>query len=174
MTVEKPGFSRRSLLRTAAVGVPAMGLLGAVNLVGAPAAKAVTADGWWGTETSAGLQRFMNAVFGAGLVVDGMISSQPNNYEAWWDVNSPVNAGQGAIVGGWEWVPGERATGSPTIAYMQRWLGTERRIKGIITPDDIRALQNHYGLTADGSLSAGGGPSPTVMALQNEINEYVE
>ena len=45
MTVEKPGFSRRSLLRTAAVGVPAMGLLGAVNLVGAPAAKAVTADG---------------------------------------------------------------------------------------------------------------------------------
>jgi len=30
MTVEKPGFSRRRLLTTAAVGVPAVGLLGAV------------------------------------------------------------------------------------------------------------------------------------------------
>ena len=40
MTVEKPGFSRRRLLTTAAVGVPAVGLLGAVNLFNAPAAKA--------------------------------------------------------------------------------------------------------------------------------------
>ena len=41
MTMEKPGMPRRHLLRTAAVGVPAMGALSAVNLFGAPAAKAI-------------------------------------------------------------------------------------------------------------------------------------
>ena len=52
MTIEKPGFSRRRLLTTAAVGVPAMGLLGAVNLFNAPAAKAapLATDGYWGFE----------------------------------------------------------------------------------------------------------------------------
>ena len=57
MTIEKPGFSRRRLLTTAAVGVPAVGLLGAVNLFGAPAAKAqtVAVDGWWGEATTSGL-----------------------------------------------------------------------------------------------------------------------
>ena len=50
MTMEKPGMSRRNLLRTAAVGVPAMGALSAVNLFGAPAAKAIDleVDGYWG------------------------------------------------------------------------------------------------------------------------------
>ena len=50
MTIERTGMSRRRLLTTAAVGVPAMGVLGAVNLLGAPAAKAarLPVDGVWG------------------------------------------------------------------------------------------------------------------------------
>ena len=49
MTIENPGISRRRLLTVAAVGVPAMGALGAVNLFGAPAAKAarLRIDGVW-------------------------------------------------------------------------------------------------------------------------------
>ena len=64
MTVEKPGFSRRRLLTTAAVGVPAVGLLGAVNLFGASAAKAqtVAVDGWWGEATTSGLWKFLRYV----------------------------------------------------------------------------------------------------------------
>ena len=60
MTIERPGFSRRKLLSTAAVGVPAMGALGAVNLFGAPAAKAarLRIDGVWGTGTSLALEEF--------------------------------------------------------------------------------------------------------------------
>ena len=59
MTIEKPGFSRRRLLTTAAVGVPAVGLLGAVNLFNAPAAKAapLATDGYWGFETTRVLQQ---------------------------------------------------------------------------------------------------------------------
>ena len=36
MTIEHPGLSRRTLLSTVTLGVPALGLLGAANLIGAP------------------------------------------------------------------------------------------------------------------------------------------
>ncbi|MFC2486791.1 MAG: peptidoglycan-binding protein, partial [Rothia dentocariosa] len=39
-----------------------------------------------------------------------------------------------------------------------------------ITGVHIKLLQEHYGLTADGTLDS---PSPTIEALQNEINQYV-
>ena len=78
MTAENKGFSRRKLLKAGAIGVPAAGVLAfGSTLVTATSANAISADGWWGSETSAGFQRFMNAALGANLVVDGWISSQP-------------------------------------------------------------------------------------------------
>jgi len=176
MTNEHSGISRRRLVRTAAVGVPAASLLAfGSTLVTATSASAVSVDGYWGEETSAGLQRFMNAVRGAGLSVDGVISSQPSSM-------APSCSG---IVSGWEWVDDAQASGSPTmlamyqwlgsgtydftIYYLQRWLGGVEA-DGTIGPNTIKALQNHYGLTADGRLD---GPSETIKALQNEINQYV-
>ena len=161
MTNEHAGFSRRKLLKAGAVGVPTAGLLAfGSTLVTAAPANAISADGWWGSETSAGFQRFMNAVMGANLVVDGVISSQDAAMQTWCP----------GIVGGWEWVPYYQATGSPTITYMHKWLGNKATEDGKFSPTDIAALQKHYGVSVDGSLD---GPSQTIMALQSEINQYV-
>ena len=160
MTNEHTGFSRRKLLKAGAVGVPTAGLIAfGSTLVTAAPANAISADGWWGSETSAGFQRFMNAVMGANLVVDGVISSQDAAMQTWCP----------GIVGGWEWVPYYQATGSPTITYMHKWLGN-KATNGKFSPTDIAALQKHYGVSVDGSLD---GPSQTIKALQNEINQWV-
>ena len=160
MTAENKGFSRRKLLKAGAVGVPTAGLLAfGSTLVTATSANAISADGWWGSETSAGFQRFMNAVMGANLVVDGVISSQDAAMQTWCP----------GIVGGWEWVPYYQATGSPTITYMHKWLGN-KATNGKFSPTDIASLQKHYGVSVDGSLD---GPSQTIKALQNEINQWV-
>ena len=160
MTAENKGFSRRKLLKAGAVGVPTAGLLAfGSTLVTAAPANAISTDGWWGSETSAGFQRFMNTVMGANLVVDGVISSQDAAMQTWCP----------GIVGGWEWVPYYQATGSPTITYMHKWLGN-KATNGKFSPTDIAALQKHYGVSVDGSLD---GPSQTIKALQNEINQYV-
>ena len=160
MTAENKGFSRRKLLKAGAVGVPTAGLLAfGSTLVTAAPANAISADGWWGSETSAGFQRFMNAVMGANLVVDGVISSQDAAMQTWCP----------GIVGGWEWVPYYQATGSPTITYMHKWLGN-KATNGKFSPTDIASLQKHYGVSVDGSLD---GPSQTIKALQNEINQWV-
>ena len=161
MTNEHTGFSRRKLLKAGAVGVPTAGLLAfGSTLVTAAPANAISTDGWWGSETSAGFQRFMNAVMGANLVVDGVISSQDAAMQTWCS----------GIVGGWEWVPYYQATGSPTITYMHKWLGNKATEDGKFSPTDIAALQKHYGVSVDGSLD---GPSQTIKALQNEINQWV-
>ena len=160
MTNEHTGFSRRKLLKAGAVGVPTAGLLAfGSTLVTATSANAISADGWWGSETSAGFQRFMNAVMGANLIVDGVISSQDAAMQTWCP----------GIVGGWEWVPYYQAAGSPTITYMHGWLGN-KATDGKFSPTDIAALQKHYGVSVDGSLD---GPSQTIKALQNEINQWV-
>ena len=160
MTNEHTGFSRRKLLKAGAIGVPAAGVLAfGSTLVTATSANAISADGWWGSETSAGFQRFMNAVMGANLVVDGVISSQDAAMQTWCP----------GIVGGWEWVPYYQATGSPTITYMHKWLGN-KATDGKFSPTDIAALQKHYGVSVDGSLDS---PSQTIKALQNEINQWV-
>ena len=95
MTNEHSGISRRKLLRTTAIAVPTASVLAfGSTLVTAPAANALKQDGWWGPETSAGLQRFMNRLFPeANLTVDGVITSQPDYYAS----NCP------GITGGWEW-----------------------------------------------------------------------
>jgi len=160
MTTDNKGLSRRKLLKAGAIGVPTAGVLAfGSTLVTATSANAISADGWWGSETSAGFQRFMNAVMNAGLTVDGIISSQPS-YMA------PSCPG---IVGGWEWLPSKEAGGgSPTIVYMNEWL---RHSNGAwIEPQTIKRLQAHYGISQDGRLDA---PSRTIQALQNEINQYV-
>ena len=160
MTNEHTGFSRRKLLKAGAVGVPTAGLLAfGSTLVTAAPANAISTDGWWGSETSAGFQRFMNAVMGANLVVDGVISGQDAAMQTWCP----------GIVGGWEWVPYYQATGSPTITYMHKWLGN-KATDGKFSPTDIASLQKHYGVSVDGSLD---GPSQTIKALQNEINQWV-
>ena len=160
MTAENKGFSRRKLLKAGAVGVPTAGLLAfGSTLVTAAPANAISTDGWWGSETSAGFQRFMNTVMGANLVVDGVISSQDAAMQTWCP----------GIVGGWEWVPYYQATGSPTITCMHKWLGN-KATDGKFSPTDIAALQKHYGVSVDGSLD---GPSQTIKALQNEINQWV-
>ena len=160
MTNEHTGFSRRKLLKAGAAGVPTAGLLAfGSTLVTAAPANAISADGWWGSETSAGFQRFMNAVMGANLIVDGVISGQDAAMQTWCP----------GIVGGWEWVPYYQATGSPTITYMHKWLGN-KATDGKFSPTDIAALQKHYGVSVDGSLD---GPSQTIKALQNEINQWV-
>ena len=161
MSLENTNLSRRNLLRAGALGVPAAGVLAfGSTLVTATSANAISADGWWGEETSAGLQRLMNAVFPlANLANDGVIGSQPSSM-------APSCPG---IVGGWEWVPYYQATGSPTITYMHKWLGN-KATNGKFSPTDIAALQKHYGVSVDGSLD---GPSQTIKALQNEINQWV-
>jgi len=161
MPIENTNLSRRKLLKAGAIGVPAAGVLAfGSTLVTATSANAISADGWWGEETSAGLQRFMNAVRGAGLVVDGVISSQPAREAA----RCP------GIVGGWEGV--EDYHGSPTILAMQTWLKLRRGSGATSTMNGktIRTLQQHYGISPDARLD---GPSQTIMALQNEINQYV-
>ena len=164
MTNEHTGFSRRKLLKAGAIGVPAAGLVAfGSTLVTATSANAISTDGWWGSETSAGLQRFMNAVMGANLVVDGVISSQLS-YMA------PRCPG---IVGGWEWVESNQAKGSPAIAQMEKWLGLTEAwdTSGKFSETEINLLQHHYGFSyGDGRLD---GPSQTIMALQNEINQWV-
>ena len=157
MTIERTGMSRRRLLTTAAVGVPAMGALGAVNLLGAPAAKAakLTVDGVWGGRTSEALEYFLSYIFYQrkvnSLNQHGWIRSQPASRAA-------ENPGLGS---GW-------ADGSATIIAMQRWLGAGE--DGLIGPATIRALQAHYGKVTDGVLDYG---SPTIAALQAEINLYI-
>ena len=161
MTLENTRLSRRKLLKAGAIGVPAAGVLAfGSTLVTATSANAISADGWWGEETTAGFQRFMIAVTGTSLEVDGVISGQDAVMQTWCP----------GIVGGWEWVPYYQATGSPAITYMHKWLGNKATEDGKFSPTDIAALQKHYGVSVDGSLD---GPSQTIKALQNEINQWV-
>ena len=58
MSLENANLSRRKLLKAGAIGVPAAGVLAfGSTLVTATSANAISADGWWGSETSAGLSR---------------------------------------------------------------------------------------------------------------------
>ena len=173
MSLESANLSRRKLLKAGAIGVPAAGVLAfGSTLVTATSANAISTDGWWGSETSAGLQRFMNAVMNADLTVDGVISSQPSSM-------APACPG---IIGGWEWVESNQAAGSPTIRVMNAWLDgvSPKQYAGFkvsswkgsskIGYGIIKRLQAHYGISQDGRLDA---PSRTIQALQNEINQYV-
>lgn len=163
---EHSGLSRRKLLRTTAIGVPAAGVLAfGSTLVTATSANALEVDGYWGTETTELLQSvLMQGVLGQSQLLDypfgdpsGTISSQPIS-------RAEENPG---LASGWQWVSDEQVKGSGTIARLQREkLGFEKG-DGIIGPQTISALQTWLGQTADGVLD---GPSPTIEALQNYLN----
>ncbi|WP_311157327.1 peptidoglycan-binding protein [Rothia dentocariosa] len=164
MMNEYSGISRRKLLRTTAIGVPAAGLLAfGSTLVTATSANALEVDGYWGTETTELLQSvLMQGVLGQSDLLpfgdpSGTISSQPIS-------RAEENPG---LASGWQWVSDEQVKGSGTIARLQREkLGFEKG-DGIIGPQTISALQTWLGQTADGVLD---GPSPTIKALQNYLN----
>ena len=110
MNLENTGLSRRKLLRTAAIGVPAAGAVAmGATLVTAPASNAATiaTDGYWGTETT----RLLQILFKLD-VVDGIVSSQPAS-------RASANPG---LAGGWDWVSDASANGSQTIGALQGML----------------------------------------------------
>ena len=150
MTLENPGLSRRKLLRTTAIGVPAAGMLAfGSTLVTATSANALEVDGYWGSETTRMYQRLA-----ALEVVDGIVSSQPA---------SQASANPG-LTSGWDWVSDDAASGSATIKDLQRWLKVTQ--DGLMGSQTISALQARYHLPQDGVLSE---ESPTIKKLQSEL-----
>ena len=150
MTLENPGLSRRKLLRTTAIGVPAAGMLAfGSTLVTATSANALEVDGYWGSETTRMYQRLAELA-----VVDGIVSSQPA---------SQASANPG-LTSGWDWVSDDAASGSETIKDLQRWLKVTQ--DGLMGSQTISALQARYHLPQDGVLSE---ESPTIKKLQSEL-----
>ena len=147
---ENPGLSRRKLLRTTAIGVPAASLLAfGSTLVTATSANALEVDGYWGSETTRMYQRLAKLA-----VVDGIVSSQPA---------SQASANPG-LTSGWDWVSDDAASGSETIKDLQRWLKVTQ--DGLMGSQTISALQARYHLPQDGVLSE---ESPTIKKLQSEL-----
>ena len=150
MMNEHSGISRRKLLRTTAIGVPAAGMLAfGSTLVTATSANALEVDGYWGSETTRMYQRLA-----ALEVVDGIVSSQPA---------SQASANPG-LTSGWDWVSDDAASGSETIKDLQRWLKVTQ--DGLMGSQTISALQARYHLPQDGVLSE---ESPTIKKLQSEL-----
>ena len=150
MTLENTGISRRKLLRTTAIGVPAAGMLAfGSTLVTATSANALEVDGYWGSETTRMYQRLAELA-----VVDGIVSSQPA---------SQAGANPG-LTSGWDWVSDDAASGSETIKDLQRWLKVTQ--DGLMGSQTISALQARYHLPQDGVLSE---ESPTIKKLQSEL-----
>ena len=150
MTLKNPGLSRRKLLRTTAIGVPAAGVLAfGSTLVTATSANALEVDGYWGSETTRMYQRLAKLA-----VVDGIVSSQPA---------SQASANPG-LTSGWDWVSDDAASGSETIKHLQRMLKVTQ--DGLMGSKTISALQARYHLPQDGVLSE---ESPTIKKLQSEL-----
>ena len=150
MTLENTGLSRRKLLRTTAIGVPAAGMLAfGSTLVTATSANALEVDGYWGSETTRMYQRLAKLA-----VVDGIVSSQPA---------SQASANPG-LTSGWDWVSDDAASGSETIKHLQRMLKVTQ--DGLMGSKTISALQARYHLPQDGVLSE---ESPTIKKLQSEL-----
>ena len=147
---ENPGLSRRKLLRTTAIGVPAAGVLAfGSTLVTATSANALEVDGYWGSETTRMYQRLAKLA-----VVDGIVSSQPA---------SQASANPG-LTSGWDWVSDYAASGSETIKNLQGMLKVTQ--DGLMGSQTISALQARYHLPQDGVLSE---ESPTIKKLQSEL-----
>ena len=150
MTLENTGLSRRKLLRTTAICVPAAGLLAfGSTLVTATSANALEVDGYWGSETTRMYQRLAKLA-----VVDGIVSSQPA---------SQASANPG-LTSGWDWVSDDAASGSETIKNLQGMLKVTQ--DGLMGSQTISALQARYHLPQDGVLSE---ESPTIKKLQSEL-----
>ena len=89
MSNEHSGISRRRLLRTASIGVPAAGVLAlGSSIVSVPAAQSLEADGYWGSETTSQLQKFFFNIFAQELgqptygYEDGVVKYQPASQQS--------------------------------------------------------------------------------------------
>lgn len=109
------------------------------------AGQQLKVDGWWGSATSAALQRAV------GTTADGEIWHQ-------WP-----STRQAACTTGWCY--DKTAKGSPAIAALQRLLGVTD--DGLMGEGTIRALQARMGTPVDGRLD---GPSRCVIELQRRLN----
>lgn len=111
---------------------------------------ALTVDGYWGSATTAALQRALECV------ADG---------EMWHQWRANVDASP-ALTSGWQC--DETREGSPVIRALQARLAMDEDARdGIWGPETCRALQQAMGTVVDGHLDA---PSPCVRALQARLN----
>lgn len=111
-------------------------------------ARAVTVDGYWGTETTRALQRINKTP------VDGIVSSQEVANKKFMP----------AATGGWVWTA--RPVGSQLIIRMQKAFGVTA--DGIMGPNSVKAMQKYYGVTVDGYMG-----TETVKAMQRAINRQL-
>lgn len=136
MSELKKGLTRRSLLTKAAIGIPAMGVAGAVawaNPAGAPEAKAdVNVDGSWNSDTTMLFQQYY------GLPIqDGIVSGQDPSIRY-------LNPGLGS---GWDW---SGPSGSNLIRTMQHHMnqwGYGLREDGVLGPQTISHFWVWFGLS---------------------------
>lgn len=101
------GMTRRSLLTKAAIGLPAMGVVGALtwaNPTSTPEASASFVDGIWGSRTTAALQEYF------GTPRDGIVSGQ----------NPAIISNNTRLGSGWDF---SDDGGSALIAAIQRLVG---------------------------------------------------
>ena len=104
-------------------------------------------DGWWGSATTAALQRHY------GTVVDGEVWGQ-------WQPNVSANT---ALTSGW--VCDAAGSGSELIRKLQEDLGTA--VDGVFGGADILAFQERCGQAQTGALI---GPDPSVAVMQQRLN----
>lgn len=134
-------------------GIPGPDTIGSLQTASSAGAAVVssglTADGWWGSDTTTRAQEVL------GTTRDGVVSSQ--------------DAGRKGILAactsGWEFVPSGQAQGSQLIVAMQTRMGITA--DGIAGPGFVNALEQRFGYSPDGHLD---GPSNTVRAMQTALN----
>lgn len=113
------------------------------------ATNAVDVDGYWGSGTTLGLQKYLGADY-----KDGVVSRQPSGNKKY-AVNCTT---------GWEWKSSGLGSGSGVIKLLQKRIGADA--DGFFGPGSIKALQKKLGVGVDGYC----GPV-TVKALQTAINK---
>lgn len=117
-----------------------------------PAAKKLTVDGLWGSDTTKRLQQIF------GTTVDGVVSNQLEKYK----YSNP------GLLSGWDWKEKPNGKGSALIKAMQKWAGMPaNKQDGLWGPATCKAVQKKLGTTADGKVSR---PSQMVKALQKLAN----
>ncbi|MDO5083905.1 peptidoglycan-binding protein [Arachnia propionica] len=142
-------LSRRSLLTKAAIGLPAMGVIGALswaNPAATPEASALTVDGVWGPETTRALQGYLKTP------VDGIVSGQDPTWRR----------GNTHLGWGWDW---SNSGGSALIRAIQRRLGVTA--DGYFGPQTSRAWHSRMGRVVSNYFNHPG----IVRDIQTRLNQ---
>ena len=155
MTEKSKDLTRRSLITKAAIGIPAMGVAGAlawVNPGTTPQASASSADGYWGTDTTKKLQYYYNL-----FIKDGTIAGQEPS----------IRNDNPGLTTGWDW---SDASGSATIDalqdHMNQW-GYGLSTDGVLGPNTIWCLHEWFQLSPKTYLGEG---DSCIVPLQNWLN----